>query len=73
MSWDGPENPFSKEKTPAKARLESPQAKRPLTQRPAALLPEGVDPTIHFFWGLLIAHVLLWSILPMLMHHNPSR
>lgn len=30
------------------------------------------DPTIHFFHGLLVVHIVLWSALPMLMHHNPT-
>ncbi|MCA9042699.1 MAG: glycosyltransferase family 39 protein [Planctomycetaceae bacterium] len=31
------------------------------------------DPTIHFFLGLLLVHVLLWTLLPMVLHHNPSK
>lgn len=38
-----------------------------------SLWESRTDPTIRFFFGLLFVHVILWSVLPMLLHHNPSR
>ncbi|MCA9090708.1 MAG: glycosyltransferase family 39 protein, partial [Planctomycetaceae bacterium] len=80
MSWDGPQLPSADADASAQDHLRPLTRKRstaaselPLDSLPAARLPEGTDPTVQFFWGLLIAHVVLWTLLPILMHHNPSR